>query len=230
MSRLPWPPNSLLGRVSRPAREELLGLGVRREVGADEVLIRQGEFGSHMVLLVVALVKITTTLVNGRQALLAIRESGDLVGEMSALDGTRRAVSVTTCRPSIVSVIHRTDFRAFLRRHPETAVAIAGITDDRLCRANQRLADFTAFPVRVRLARALAEIALSHGRAVPSGVQLGLRLTNDELATLCGAAEVTLQRALRELREAGVIDTGYRQILVRDLSALRRAGYWPLAT
>jgi CRP-like cAMP-binding protein len=215
----------LLGRITHAASEELLGLGVRRQVGPDETLVREGESGSHGVLLRSALVKVTAALADGRRALLAIRASGDLVGEMSALNGTRRVASVTTCRPSTISVIHRAEFGPFLRRHPDAAVAMAGVADDWLCRANQRLADFTAFPVKVRLARALADIVANHGRRVPAGVHLGLRLTNDELATLCGAAEVTLQRALRQLREAGVIDTGYRQILVRDVNALRRAGY-----
>jgi hypothetical protein len=37
----------------------------------------------------------------------------------------------------------------------------------------------------------------------------------------CGAAEITLQKALRELRTTGVVDTGYRQVIARDSGALQ---------
>jgi CRP-like cAMP-binding protein len=98
---------------------------------------------------------------------------------------------------------------------------IAGIVADRLRWANQRRVDFASYPVKVRLARVLWEIASSYGHRVPSGIVVDIRLTQPELATLCGAADVSLQKALRELRRAKIIDTGYREIVIRDSAALR---------
>lgn len=39
---------------------------------------------------------------------------------------------------------------------------------------------------------------------------------------MCGVAEITLQKALRELRTAGIVATGCRRMLVRDAAALQR--------
>ena len=48
---------------------------------------------------------------------------------------------------------------------------------------------------------------------------IDVRLTQPELATICGAAETSIQKALRELRTEGLVDTDYRRITVRDLDA-----------
>ncbi|MEO3748410.1 Crp/Fnr family transcriptional regulator [Plantactinospora sp. B5E13] len=215
------PPGTFLGRLQPLTRERLLAVGVRRSVKEAQVVIREGALESYVVLLDEALVKVTVALSDGRHALLAIRVSGDIVGEISALNGTPRTATVTACRPSVIHIIHRQAFRAFLRDYPEAALEVAGIVADRLRWANRRRTDFTSYPVRIRLARVLWELAVAYGRRTPRGVVVDIRLTQDELATLCGAAEISLQKALGGLRADGIIETGYREIVVRDGEALR---------
>jgi CRP-like cAMP-binding protein len=217
-----WPSATLLGRLDKMARDQLLGLGVNRVLGANEPLMHEGRRESHVVVLDDALVKVTVALSDGRQALLAIRVSGDIVGETSALNGTPRSATVTTCREATVRIIARNEFRAFLHGYPDAAIQVAGIVADRLRWANRRRVDFAAFPVRVRLARVLWEIAIAYGRRCRTGIVIAIQLTQAELATMCGAAEISLQKALRDLRAAAIVDTGYRQIVVRDTDALRR--------
>jgi hypothetical protein len=99
---------------------------------------------------------------------------------------------------------------------------IAGIVANRLRMANRRWVDFASYPVKVRLARVLWEIATAYGHRQPAGLVVDTQLTQSELATMCGAAKITLQKAMRELRDADVVDTGYRQVIVRDGAALQR--------
>lgn len=217
-----WPAATLLGRLDEPTRCQLLRLGVNRLVRANEPILHEGRQESHVVVLDDALVKVTVAMTDGRQALLAIRVSGDIVGEISALNGTPRSATVTTCREATIRIIHSNEFRAFLRRCPDAAMEVAGIVADRLRWANRRRVDFAAFPVKVRLARVLWEIAVAYGRRSRAGIVIDIQLTQAELATMCGAAEISLQKALRELRTAATVGTGYRRIIVRDPDALRR--------
>ena len=46
------------------------------------------------------------------------------------------------------------------------------------------------------------------------------RLTQQELATLVGAAETTVHKVLRELRDEGLLETGYRATVIRKLPRL----------
>jgi CRP-like cAMP-binding protein len=216
-----WLPGTLLNRLDASARRDFLQLGVPRTAAASQVILQEGLQESHVILLNDGLTKVTAAMADGRHALLDVRVSGDIVGEMSALNGTPRSASVTTCRTSTIRIIQRNDFRAFLRGHPEAAMEIAGIVANRLRLANRRRVDFASYPVKVRLSRVLWEIATAYGYRERDGIVVDIHLTQSELATMCGAAEITLQKALRELRTAGVVDTGYRQVVIRDAAALR---------
>src|ERR1700742_3193744 len=90
-----WPPASLLGSVGESSRERLLGCGTLREYPTDRRLISQGDTSTYVVVLLEGVVKVTGVSSAGREALLAIRVGGDVVGEVSAIDGGPRSSTVT---------------------------------------------------------------------------------------------------------------------------------------
>jgi len=218
-----WAPGTYLHRLTAPARDDLQTIAPRRRAEPGDVLIHQGALEHHVVLLHSGISKVTVLTSDGAEALLAIRIGGDLVGEMSALNDRPRSATVAACTRSVYSVIHRQHLRTFLQRHPGAALALAGMVADRLRWANQFRVEFTAYAAKVRVARVLVKIALAYGRRTPAGLEIGFELTQSELASLCGAAEVTAQKALRDFRRDGSIITGYRTVTVVDLDALREA-------
>jgi CRP-like cAMP-binding protein len=46
-------------------------------------------------------------------------------------------------------------------------------------------------------------------------------LTQPELATLCGAAEITIQKAMRDMRRSNLVSSRYGRIIVWDMPGLR---------
>jgi len=219
-----WPYGTFLQRLQPTTRSAVLGLGVRRRVPSGQILIHEGTRESHLVLLEDGLTKVTAMLPDGRSALLSLRMGGDLVGEMSALNDQPRSATVTTCGPTRYSAIPREKFTRFLRDHPQAAVELAAMVADRLRWSNRRRIDFTSYAVKIRVARVIAELCRTHGRRSPEGVVIDVRLTQPELASICGAAETSIQKSLRELRTDGLVDTDYRRITVRDLVRLRELG------
>lgn len=218
-----WPSNGFLGRLPEETRQVLLGRGspVRFEPG--ERLLAEGATSSHVVLLTGGLVKVTS-LAETFEALLAVRTAGDIVGETAALaEHPRRMATVTACGVVTGRLLTAEAFRHVLARHPEAARLVTTIVAERLRWANRRRTDFLAYPAEVRLARALIEIADRYGtRAGDDGVDIVVSLSQPELATLVGVAPATVHKALRALREAGVLRWGYRQITIADPTALAR--------
>ncbi|MGW6355943.1 Crp/Fnr family transcriptional regulator [Streptomyces sp. NPDC055092] len=109
-----------------------------------------------------------------------------------------------------------------LARRPEVSVALTAVVADRLRWANRRRLDFRGYAAKVRLARVLVELAASYGTRRCGEVVIDIRLTQPELATLIGAAETTVHKVLRELREESLLETGYRATVIRALPRLRR--------
>ncbi|WP_314613460.1 Crp/Fnr family transcriptional regulator [Streptomyces stackebrandtii] len=217
----PWPERSLLGMVSDPARHELLGSGTQVRFEADAVLLREGMTDQHVLLLLSGFAKVTATVENGESSLLAVRAAGDTVGEMAMMTGAPRSATVIACGPLTARVLPSGVLRELLLRRPEIAMALTALVADRLRWANQRRLDFRGYQAKERLARLLVELAASYGSPGAGGVVVGCRLTQPELATLVGAAETTVHKVLRELREEGLLETGYRSTTIRDLPRLR---------
>ncbi|MEU5158726.1 Crp/Fnr family transcriptional regulator [Streptomyces sp. NPDC020875] len=222
-----WPGRSLLGVVSGDARRELMGLGVAARFRAGEVVLREGDRDRHVVVLLSGFAKVTARVENGEESLLAVRVGGETVGEMAAMDGAPRSATVTACGVVEARVVSSAVLHALLVRRPEVHLALTGIVAGRLRWANRRRLDFRGYPAKVRLARLLVELATSYGHPVNGGgggVVLGCRLTQPELAALTGAAETTVHKGLRELREDGLLETGYGSTVIRDLGRLREIG------
>jgi CRP-like cAMP-binding protein len=225
--RTGWSAQSFLGRLSERDRTDLLRLGTRRCFSAAEVLIQEGDLSQYVVLLHSGFAKVAARQDNGRSALLAIRASGDIVGEMAALDSAPRSATVTACEDLSASVIECDDLQHFRARHPVADTMLTGMIVERLRFANRRRAEFGGLPVKERLARVLSELALAHGHRVRRSLVIGVSLSQPELAALTSSSEGAVHKALRQLRQERLVSTGYRRTTVVDLPGLCRVAGLP---
>lgn len=215
-----WHNRSFLGQLDPDSRTELLGLGVVRCYEPDETLLREGDRTRQLFVLLTGRVRVSAENEDGKVALLAIRTYGELVGELACLDGEPRSATVTAdARETVhVRVISHTDFRTFVRAHPDVGMAVSRSVGAKLRWATRRRIDFNE-PVPRRLARVLHELAEQYGSACGGRVTLE-PYTQPDLAALVGAAQPTTQKALAGLRRAGLIDTGYRSVTIRNMVEL----------
>ncbi|MEU6567857.1 Crp/Fnr family transcriptional regulator [Streptomyces parvulus] len=220
-------PSRFLAGLSEEAREELLSIGSPRQYPPGAKILVEGAPGDCLMLLVTGYVKVTRKRNNGHDALIAIRAGGDVVGEMAVLDGAPRSATVTAGEDIDVHVIHRSAVREFLGKYPETTLHIMRLSNSRLHSANSWRIVFGEFPVRVRLARALAELSENHGEPIGSHTLICVELTQTELAALIGSRERSVQQALAGLRDAGVVRIRNREMAVLRPDRLRAIGLLP---
>ncbi|WP_254646779.1 Crp/Fnr family transcriptional regulator [Streptomyces sp. GbtcB6] len=215
-----WPPAGLLGQVTEADRAILLGLGHRVVYPAGQITIREADTSDFALLLLGGTVKVTAHAQDGREALLAVRMAGDLVGEFAGIDGQPRIGTVTACGRVLARYILRSELLACTNQHPAIGLALSASVVAKLRTATGRIVDFTGCDVLGRLARILHHLAVTYGR--PGRNEAQLPLSQPEMATLVGAAESSIHKALRALRESGAVVTGYRRITITDLDHLAR--------
>ncbi|MFD6310083.1 Crp/Fnr family transcriptional regulator [Streptomyces nigra] len=215
-----WPATSPVGRLGPADRAHLLALGVPVRHPADRVLMREAERTDHVLILLDGLVKVTGHADDDRAALLAVRMRGDLLGELAALDGGPRSATVTTCGPVGTRTVSRAEFLRCLRERPGIAHAVHQSVVAKLRAANAHRVNFVGCDAATRLARVLHHLVMTYGERDGDGAVLRWPITQPELATLAGASEPSVQKALRRLRNDGVITTGYRSIRVDSLARL----------
>jgi CRP-like cAMP-binding protein len=212
---------TLLGSLRPSVRDGLLALGVARSYPVRRRIITERDETRYVFLLLSGIVKAVVSTPSGAEALLDIRIGGDLVGEMAAFDGQPRSASVITCSVVEARLIKEPDLTGFLSRHPDAGREISRIIVQRLRWANRRRLDFVAHDAGTRIARVLVEIATNYGHDGDKGRDLGLELTQNEVATVAGVALPTAEKALAGFEHDGLIQRGYRRIIVTDLDRMR---------
>ena len=76
--------------------------------------------------------------------------------------------------------------------------------------------------MRERFAVLLLELARSHGRRTPQGIELAIPLSKQELAGSVGASREMVQRLLKEFREREAVTTGRKALVILRPDILRQ--------
>ncbi|MBB4935227.1 CRP-like cAMP-binding protein [Lipingzhangella halophila] len=227
MDRRPWPPKSAIASLTPDQRRTLFAAGLPKEFAAEEVLVHQGETTKHVYVLIDGLTKVTSSSHNGREVLLAIRSRGDLIGELAGMDDRPRVATVAATGPVLALVIGHREFEAYLARDPEAFRAVSASVVGKLRSTTERVVDYSAHEAPVRLARVLYRLYLDYGVRHDDRVELGIPITQPELASIIGASEAAVQKALAGLRRRGIVNTGYRTNAITALGALADAAELP---
>lgn len=215
-------PSAILAALDEQQLRELLRQGRYERHEAGSTLLREGTTSATVVLLQDGRVKVTNVTEDGREALLAIRGPGDVLGELGALDGAPHSATVTAVDDVEALALPAPAFRALVERDGRLALRILRIVNDRLRDADRKRVEFGALDTSTRLALRLLELSRRYGRPTGDGTDLALPLTQDELAGWVGSSREAITKALRTFRDEGWIETGRRQITILDENALRR--------
>ncbi|HVF53910.1 MAG TPA: Crp/Fnr family transcriptional regulator [Actinomycetota bacterium] len=209
-----------LGRLTDADSADLMSIGRRQSFETDATLLTEGERSDRLVLLLSGRVKLSNFTEDGREVLLGIRDPGDLLGELSAMDGQPRSACVTAIEPSEGLVITGASFRSFLERSPKAAVALLEMVIGRLRDADLKRIEFSAYDTVGRVARRLVEMADRFGTRGSEGLEIAVALSQDDLAGWVGCSREAAAKALRLLRDEGLVRTGRRSITIVDHDAL----------
>ncbi|MHB9759416.1 Crp/Fnr family transcriptional regulator [Streptomyces sp. BYX5S] len=211
-----------LARLEKTDRAELLRIGHLLRYPSRRVLMHQDEPSAHVLLLLHGWTKVTAIAANGYEALLALRGPGDIVGEGAALSGRHRSATVTTLEPVEAVAIDEGRFTEFLSGSPRVALRLLSLTTDRQRATDRRRLEWAALTVRERLAVLLLELVRTHGRHTDEGIELVVRLSQQEFAGSVGSSREAVARLLKELRDKHVVVTHRRRLVVLRPDVLRR--------
>jgi CRP/FNR family cyclic AMP-dependent transcriptional regulator len=107
-----------------------------RQYPANAVLMKEGEPGAGLFILVEGKVSVTQGQPPQEIATLG---AGEVIGEMALLDDLPRSATVTALEPSRCLLIPVWDFRATLRESPDIAIKLLAQLSRRLRKTEQQL-------------------------------------------------------------------------------------------
>ncbi|MBN1444087.1 MAG: protein kinase [Planctomycetes bacterium] len=99
-----------------------------------EILMRQGERGDHLLILLEGRVEIRIRLEDGSSRVLARLERGGIAGEMALITGEPRTADVVALAEGLAVRLRAADFERLCGRHPEISVMLTHLLAERLGR------------------------------------------------------------------------------------------------
>lgn len=192
----------LPGSIGDPVLRELAARGRIRRYAKGSHLIREGESGDSLFVLIEGRVKVYVADAGGHRMTLGHYGAGRHVGEM-ALDGRPRSASVQALEPTVCAEVGSGQLLAAIRADPQVALRLLVDLIERRRHDTDQLKDLALMDVYGRIARLLRELDYEEIDGVPWSRE---RLTQQEIASRVGASRDMVGRILKDLRAGGYID------------------------
>jgi len=211
---------SLFADLSDEELERLAQSTHRRSFAEDMIIFHKDSPGESLYLIESGRVRIFVLSESGQEISVNIYGPGEVFGELSLLDGLPRSAGAIALEHTVTLALHRTDFVRLLEANPHMAMNILKVLSARV-RYTTVYAESLAFlDVYGRVASKLLELADRYG-VEREGTEIGLRLTQSELATWVGATRESVNKVLGTFRELGLIDITSQRITILDTPGLR---------
>jgi len=207
-------------RLAADTVQRLLAGGTLRRHPAGRSLCLRGDKEPALFLLLEGSVEVGMEDADGRRSIYWYLGPGQWLGLVSMIDGKP---SVHNLRAHTdVEALHfaRSGFRAALDADAQLAAACLRILAERSRAIYDRLAADTLLPLQGRVARLLLSMVEQHGRARHDGIELALRLSQDDLAAMLGVTRQSLNRELMGLQADGLLSNAYARITLHKVAAL----------
>jgi CRP/FNR family transcriptional regulator, cyclic AMP receptor protein len=201
----------------------LRGQGISRSFRRGAALFSEGDVADRVFLIEHGWVTLRTATPAGGDVILGLRGPGDVVGELSVLDGEPRTATALAVDDVDAVVVPARLMSAMLGREPELAGELLRLLAGRLRESDRQRREFAMLDSLGRVARRLLELAERFGEPTgDGGVRVDLPLSQEQLASWCGCSREATVKALRTLRQVANVTTGRRTITLRDPELLRR--------
>jgi CRP/FNR family transcriptional regulator, cyclic AMP receptor protein len=207
-------PSTFWGLLEAADRRAVIAAGAVRDVPRGTALSTEGHRPDQVWVLLSGRVEVSRDDPAGHRTVLAIRASGDVIGELSAIDGRPMSATSVATEDGSALVLSADRFAAVCRQRPTVGRVVTTAVMHRL-RASDDGRVRQRADVRDRTVLALLDLA------GPGAGLVVIPMTQQQLADLVSAALVSVTRTLDELRDLGAISTGRGRIEIRDRARLR---------
>jgi CRP-like cAMP-binding protein len=218
-------PDTFLALLADGDREAMLTLGGVRRFARGEYLMHEGEPGDRVLVLLRGHVKASSTDARGREAVLAFRGPGDVLGELTFVNADARSSDVIAIESVEARAVSSPDFRAYLMRHPAAALMLIDAMSRRIRDGDRKRRQYGDLDTLGRIAARLVELCERYGERADTGTVIQIPVTQADLGGWTASSSGAVYNALRTMRDLGWITTGRRLITVTDLDALERHAY-----
>jgi CRP/FNR family cyclic AMP-dependent transcriptional regulator len=191
-----------------------------RRVARGAMILRRGEPNGGMIVIVSGRVRVSVVSEDGKEVALSVLGAGEVLGEMSLLDGEPSSADVTAQEDCVLLVIERGQFLDLLRHNCDLCLHLMALLTRRLRQTNAALEEIALLDLPTRLGRLLTRLAKDYGIPVRAGTRIEVKLSQKDLSTLVGASREKVNKQIRQWEEVGFLSKDSGRLVVVDANGL----------
>jgi CRP-like cAMP-binding protein len=208
-----------LGQSTNGLSGTLRREGHVRRFRRGQSLFTEGDRAERVFLIERGWVMISCTSPEGREIVLGLRGSGDIIGELSTLDGEARSATAMAVA-DVDAVVTSGAVLTQALEEPAAARELINVLATRLRDADRKRLQFATLDTLGRVAERLLELSERFGKPTAEGIAVEMPFSQEQLASWCGASREATVKALSALRSLKCISTGRQSLVIHDLAAL----------
>ena len=210
----------LFEHLSEPQLAELEAQALLRSIPPGSPIYLPIDQADGVLLLTSGRAKICSITAEGKQAILAFIEPGELFGELALFEDGQREEFAEAILPSQVVLIPREAMQQLMEANPQVSLGVTKLMGLRRRRVERRLKSLLFRSNRSRLVHLLVDLVEQYGRESEEGVELAIRLSHQDLASIIGSTRESVTVLLNELQGERLLRLGRRRIVLLDVPRL----------
>ena len=167
--------------------------------------------------------KVRATLFSeaGREVIFQDLKSGDMFGELAAIDARPRSTSVIALQETVLATMPGAAFREVLEIYPDVAVATMRRLTKLVRDHCERIFEFSTLGVKNRIHAELLRLAQENPREEDQ-VTIADAPTHEEIAKRISTHREAVTRELKELERTGLIKWDRTSHIIYDVEKLKQ--------
>jgi CRP-like cAMP-binding protein len=219
--RPPFAATGWLATTPEAFRRAVLDCAVPRRYATGDGLHSEGDDSRGMYGVAKGTIRLMLSAVDHGPYCGHLLHPGHWAGDSPVIAGSPRPASLVSAGPSTVVFLSRKAISDMAARDPECWRYFAGSMAFSLSTAFGAIADLMLRDHRKRLVAVLLRIAGARSETPPVERRIEVDVGQSDLATMSNVTRSTVTATLRRLEHAGLVDVGYRRIVIRSVSGLR---------
>lgn len=195
----------LFSGIDGESLNDLIMLCGERRYDRHGVIVVQGEPGDEMFFIEKGRVRVSLDIGNDEPVVLGFLGAGEGFGELALFDRMHRSATVSAVEATVLRVVGRDAFLAYLEQRPQVAIRMLGNLSRRLRSVSDVVRESLYLDASARLGDLLREMARAYGKHTRKGLLIDAPFSEEELGDIAGLPQAVVHAQLRQWHDEGII-------------------------
>ena len=181
-----------------------------------EVIFFENDSFKKLYLLVSGKVKLSMLSPDGKEKVITILQSGDILGEISLFDEDPHPLTAEVIEEAKLMILPWNGLEKIIMERPRLALKIIEAMSKKTRLLTSQIRDLVFQDAAGRLASLLVRFGEDFGIDVDEGKKIDIVLTHQEIANLLGTSRVTVTKMINKFIDEGILKIKNRKMIILD--------------